>query len=765
MSVSEGISSARSLSEVSEDGTVRFGIDLVAAARRNLGFLRHVSDSSWLHHESAIVEAIRRYHQLWMPLIADLTAGIKPPMILPPLDIEWVWFCHTLNPANYRNYCESRFSKIIGKPAIFDEENEEYALDRCREIWESKFQTDPFEYEPEPEPEPEHGSASVVSEDLFDMVWKLRNLYQIFSEPFYWEMVYLVAARQRYKGFIHMVHRFADECSSLLVPTSDVLLVWLTHQSYPTVYAADVNEFEGDFDNIVGPCETVKEEEIEQTKKLWEKIYDQPYEKAGGKAIGRPIITNEPPFYWDVTYADINTRYKSLMPRFLFEVIVSMKLTPNTNQTKKQNLGRSFLRLRMIKSHRELKLDTSPLSHFTSSATWQKTWHLYCEFGTKGLAVELRHRGGAHCSGGGSFISESSTFYWNDLLRAPSLALGQEMGPWIWAFASITPPVQGPYLLRCVPDRVTDDSGAMVSDVILKMNRYRPQEGRWLSRTVLDHAGRDCFVVRMRIGEGIWRRGGEAPRTVRREERIIEVCEGSWSYVAGSSSIGRLPAEKVVGTATPQEPTGEYQASWSFSTGHDLLIQWDPSGLRLDLQSKSPSEPTVNLLQGRKLQYQVMKSGFQTEENEFVTVARCSEENPTGKATALVNWKLQAMEVLPEEDSVLVILISMCLLRSVSELKREDVGNLLVRRRMREVKVGERDWGSVFVHPSCCLSGSTLHARPWYWDANAVMASQVRENNAQFVAGGHSSSGYSQVEGGDKLFRSGIIPEKIEKEK
>lgn len=35
-----------------------------------------------------------------MPLISDLTVGPnqRPPMILPPFDIEWVWYCHTLNP-------------------------------------------------------------------------------------------------------------------------------------------------------------------------------------------------------------------------------------------------------------------------------------------------------------------------------------------------------------------------------------------------------------------------------------------------------------------------------------------------------------------------------------------------------------------------------------------------------------------------------------------------------------------------------------------
>lgn len=36
-----------------------------------------------------------------MPLIADLTVeGSTSPMVLPPFDIEWVWFCHTLNPVS-----------------------------------------------------------------------------------------------------------------------------------------------------------------------------------------------------------------------------------------------------------------------------------------------------------------------------------------------------------------------------------------------------------------------------------------------------------------------------------------------------------------------------------------------------------------------------------------------------------------------------------------------------------------------------------------
>ena len=47
------------------------------------------------------MERFHRYHDFWMPLIADLTLPYSsPPTILPPLDIHWVWFCHTLNPVS-----------------------------------------------------------------------------------------------------------------------------------------------------------------------------------------------------------------------------------------------------------------------------------------------------------------------------------------------------------------------------------------------------------------------------------------------------------------------------------------------------------------------------------------------------------------------------------------------------------------------------------------------------------------------------------------
>lgn len=57
-----------------------------------------------------------RYDELWMPLICELNVGSTPPMVLPPFDIEWVWFCHTLNPVSaFDVFSSVRFCLVTEK--------------------------------------------------------------------------------------------------------------------------------------------------------------------------------------------------------------------------------------------------------------------------------------------------------------------------------------------------------------------------------------------------------------------------------------------------------------------------------------------------------------------------------------------------------------------------------------------------------------------------------------------------------------------------
>ncbi|XP_023643909.1 uncharacterized protein LOC17894200 isoform X2 [Capsella rubella] len=696
---------ARSLSEISEVDAVRIGADIVSAARRLIALLRSVGDCQWLHHPPVISEAIRRYDELWMPLVSDLTVGLKPPMILPPIDIEWVWFCHTLNPVSYRDYCQKRFSKLIGKPAIYDEENENYAVLQCEKVWVLRYPLESFENRADLD---SVETVSSVNEDVKSLVEKQRFLWEKFSSPYMSETVYLIAARLRYKGFLLILHKFKDEISRL-IPASDILLMWLTHKSYPTVYKEDVDEMLEDMTRkVVRVGEAVEKSEVETTKRLWDRYFNQPYEKAGGELT---VIANESRlssntvFYWPVSDMDINTAYKSIRPRFVLELCIFIRLNPKAERN--ESIDRSFLRLRVARCHRKLQLDKK-MSDFSRDSSWQKGWHLYCEFGTLGVVLEShcdRPRGICFRSGKPEGMIE---FPWNDLLRAHSLASVQ------------------------------------------RTNNFRPQEGRWLTRTVLDHAGRECFVIRIRVGKGVFKRGGEVPSPVKSEERITEIRVGSWSYIEGS--IGKAPA-KVVGTVTPKESVEDWEAAWEFSTGDELRIRIDSSGAisELGLYSRNPGSK-VRLLTGRRMQY---KGEGEEDEEGFVTLVRSTEEDPTEKATALIDWKHQAVEFLPEEDAVFVLLLSVSILRSVTQRRREDVGKLLVRKRITEA-TGERDWGSVIVDASSSnvSSSASPYVEPWYRNSGKVMA---MEEKAQVARYPYPVMSYSNVDGGDSLYKHVIF--------
>lgn len=204
------------------------------------------------------------------------------------------------------------------------------------------------------------------------------------------------------------------------------------------------------------------------------------------------------------------------------------------------------------------------------------------------------------------------------------------------------------------------------------------------------------------------------------------------------------------------------------------MIQWEStSRLNFYLKNDTSSDSWLKLLKGRKMQYQVKKTKSHStkdeeeqnkveeeeeqegddEEEGFLTLVRCTEENPTGKATALLNWKLLVVELLPEEDAVFALLLCISILRSVSEMRKEDVGSLLIRRRLKEAKLGARDWGSVTLHPSLCSSSiSSPHLHPWYWNAKAVMVPDGMDHITRQPA-----FNYPPAEGGDRLYRRGII--------
>ncbi|XP_024365160.1 glycine-rich domain-containing protein 1 isoform X3 [Physcomitrium patens] len=738
--------------------TVEISVDLVFAAKRLLCFLRTIDSITSLHsYTPTVLRAIQRYRNCWMPLAAEAgnsecKLGDKTgTALLPSVDVQWVWHCHCLSPMAYRDFCKSKYGRVIDCPLLPDTAIEDAARNRCRKIWNERYKDEPFDivlnlwgstedttsaFPAEEPPVPE------ISE-LVAVITRQSSFYYHISQPYMWEEAFLQASLERYKCFLHIVNK--SRGSIMCVPTYDIDLIWHAHQVSPVAYARDTKALLGcvvDHDDSMerGP-NTKLGDSFEDTTQLWESTFGHPYERAGSLYKGSKPVNLPAPhdgsdgqqiLEWvpvtlpsEFRLPDVNLKFPCLVPRRIVQVGIFIKSETNVINETKQKIVLS-VRLRALQAHKLLKLDAAVVP-FASNPQWQKLWLLHCEMATRGFVLEVRCQlEGCLGTLNQSKVIGSKELTWEALQNSPMLSTNTliELTEKRWVMerkkyplqlrlgVSIAPPVQGPYLLKSVPDRVTDDAGAMLSNLILRMNKYEPQRGRWISRTVLNHMGKECFVIRIRVAKGIWRKNGDRPEGVDWNERVIDVCEGGWTYVAGS--IGYAP-HKIVGTATPcADDLEHYRLSWHLSTGDSLVISrplevetdWEHY---LEFRLMGSYTNLVRLINGRKLQYEVPNATLQEEEG-FVTLIRYNAQAPQGKATALFNWRVSAMEIHPEEDVVLVLLLCTATMRSVADFGGKHHGNLFAQRRHKESKPGQKDWGSVAVENAASQSNLAT----WY---------------------------------------------------
>ncbi|CAM6070832.1 unnamed protein product [Sphagnum tenellum] len=721
---------------------VSISVDLVLAAKRELGFLRTIESLPFLHGGPAIYRAIRRYQEFWMPLALDL-------LLLPPLDVQWVWHCHCLNPVGYRDYCIKKYGRVINVPLLADLRSEMEAQERCKKLWTLHYPKEPFDITDTLSKLPPTLATSTAKvypidefnavdheilelEELVGTVARQSSFYYQVSQPYMWEDSFLQVAKERYKCFLHMLSR--SKGSSLCVPTFDIDLMWHAHQLSPIAYTKDTKALLGcivDHDDTMerGP-NTKLGHGFEDTIKLWESTFGTSYERAGSMYRGSKPVNLPAPRPPAPSESSSDSNYKAL-ENMTIPVCIMMKVA-NAVALGKESSKDLFVRLKVLEAHKLLKLESciSLNNSGANLAQWEKLWLLQCEMRTKGVVIELR-QSVEGCLQPLSKIKRKAglKLTWQELLKTPMLSLDtafsvkdkrfmntnhlKQSSLQLHIGASITPAVQGAYLFKAVPDRVTDDKGRMLSNIMLRLNKYEPQIGRWISQTVLNHSGRECFVIRIRAAKGIWTKGGERPVGVDWNERIINVHEGGWTYIA--KSIGTAP-DKIAGSATPfAGELGQYKLSWALSTGETLIISRRMHDLdwerHLDFSLKVPGPGLACLINGRKLQYEVPGATSEDEEG-FVTLIRYTQQTPQGKATALFNFKVSAMEVLPEESVLLVLLLCTATLRSIADFGGVTSGHIDKHRRVKENAPGLKDWGSVVLENANAQSDLAF----WYYN-------------------------------------------------
>ncbi|KAI3785199.1 hypothetical protein L1987_44313 [Smallanthus sonchifolius] len=279
--------------------------NLLAAAKRQQQFLAAVDRNRWLYEGQPVQWAIYRYNACWLPLLAkhsepQITEG---PLVVP-LDCEWVWHCHRLNPVRYKSDCEEFYGKILDNCNVMSS-IQGISKRETEEIWNKLYPNEPYDFDMTRASSTEFSEAiyNTQSFSKYDFTLAIERqspfFYQV-SRPHVKSDLFLEAAVARYKGFLHLIRRNRERSiKQFCVPTYDIDLIWHTHQLHPASYCKDLTELLG---KVLEHDDTdqnrAKGQKLDTgfsgTTKQWEETFGSRYWRAGAMYRGTapsPVTT------------------------------------------------------------------------------------------------------------------------------------------------------------------------------------------------------------------------------------------------------------------------------------------------------------------------------------------------------------------------------------------------------------------------------------------------------------------------------------------
>ncbi|XP_024542429.1 glycine-rich domain-containing protein 1-like, partial [Selaginella moellendorffii] len=334
------------------------------------------------------------------------------------------------------------------------------------------------------------GRSSGISYNLADAVLRQQKFYYQVSGPHYVDKNFLHAAAARYKAFLHLVARHTSAASVFLVPTYDIDLIWHTHQLHPVSYRSDLTRLFGrifehdDTDSNRDPGGKL-DKGFAKTLSLWESLYDLPYEKAGCMYRGEPPAAISGTIAYDPTkLASLSCRNKvSLKARNTIQVRLSVRGSKGLPQDGMVSFVFSMLKKTGFELHSQNRIGSSPRNIVSSMTP---------ELSTEGLVITAWKKG--------MFTSKTLgrlVIPWKNLSDSEMQSLGgwfpmqdtkKDREVLVLVYISATPPVTANYLLRSVRVGDTGEDGVTRSSF--------SSQGVWITRTVFDHANKECFVIR-----------------------------------------------------------------------------------------------------------------------------------------------------------------------------------------------------------------------------------------------------------------------------
>ena len=268
-------------------GAISFGLDLRQAAIYEIDFLQAVDKRPELFDVKGqcVLFAIQRYEKLWLPLVAKYSDRL----LSAPMDIEWMWHCHLLNPAAYEKDCKRIVKKVVDH-RVLDRERRRQSLQESQVLWRHEYPSVPFDADGPISPWYDTNFKSKITYNLLAAVARQKVFYYQVSLPHYRDERFLAQAVLRYKKFLFLKKLHPN---SFIVPCYDIDLIWHSHMMHPLAYRRDTvrvighpfNHDDSVNDRRAGSKLTVSDA---RTRRMWKKVFNEPFSQSGAMFRGDP---------------------------------------------------------------------------------------------------------------------------------------------------------------------------------------------------------------------------------------------------------------------------------------------------------------------------------------------------------------------------------------------------------------------------------------------------------------------------------------------
>ena len=230
---------------------------------------------------------------MWLPLTIDYIDTV----IVPPLDVYWVWHCHMLAPIEYDKDCNRLVGTVIDH-RFLTESQYESKLQYTQTIWENKYPDEPFEMDLDKDDFDNPAGSDYRPKSRYNVLAaaaRQQEFYYQVSLPHYKDRNFLQAALKRYQKFLFLKKK---NPAKFLVPCYDFDIIWHTHQLNPLKYKIDTEEVLGEMlnhDDSVNDRSSGSRlnQADEVTRELWKKTFDEEFSVCGGMYRGESPFRNQ----------------------------------------------------------------------------------------------------------------------------------------------------------------------------------------------------------------------------------------------------------------------------------------------------------------------------------------------------------------------------------------------------------------------------------------------------------------------------------------